>query len=218
MTPPLPTEPYLAQSARWPRAGRHLLAHFDEQTVIVYQAYKPVIARYALEHRVFGGPEFSFSRMTWIKPNFLWMMFRSGWGTKPDQEMTLAIRLRRAFFDSLLLEAVPSSNASGSFGSEDEWRRAVAASSVRLQWDPDHDPRGNPLERRAIQLGVRGDVARRFATSEVVEIIDMSPFVEAEREHARAGDDGELRTPLERVYRPELAGASERVGLDEGVP
>src|SRR5262245_58806343 len=25
--------------------------------------------------------------MSWIKLNFLWMMFRSGWGTKPDQEV-----------------------------------------------------------------------------------------------------------------------------------
>jgi hypothetical protein len=87
---PLPTEAYLAQSARWPRTGRHILAHFDDETVIVYQANRPRIAEYALAHQVFGGPEFSFARMTWMKPNFLWMMFRSGWGQKPDQELRRA--------------------------------------------------------------------------------------------------------------------------------
>jgi len=25
------------------------------------------------------------NRMTWIKPNFLWMMYRSGWASKKNQ-------------------------------------------------------------------------------------------------------------------------------------
>ncbi|MFM7854759.1 MAG: DUF4291 family protein [Flammeovirgaceae bacterium] len=27
----------------------------------------------------------SLNRMTWMKPNFLWMMYRSGWATKHNQ-------------------------------------------------------------------------------------------------------------------------------------
>lgn len=46
--------------------------------------------------------------MSWIKPNFLWMMYRCGWGTKPDQKIVLAIRLRRTGFDELLAQTVPS--------------------------------------------------------------------------------------------------------------
>src|SRR4051794_29690087 len=46
--------------------------------------------------------------MSWVKPNFLWMMYRSGWGAKEGQEVTLALRLRRQFFDALLAQAVPS--------------------------------------------------------------------------------------------------------------
>lgn len=76
---PLPTESYRDQAAIWPKAGRHVLARFDADTVVVYQAYRPAIGRYAVEHGHFGG-DFSFSRMSWVKPNFLWMMFRSGWG------------------------------------------------------------------------------------------------------------------------------------------
>ena len=82
----LRTEPYVAQTERWPKSGRHILAQFDDASVVVYQAYRPSIGRHAAEHGYFGG-DFSLSRMSWIKPNFLWMMYRSGWGTKEGQEV-----------------------------------------------------------------------------------------------------------------------------------
>jgi hypothetical protein len=63
------------------------------------------------------------------------------------------------------------------YGSEAEWRSALADSSVRLQWDSDHDPSGAKVERRAIQLGLRGDVLARYAREWVVRIEDVSPFV-----------------------------------------
>src|SRR3954463_12412875 len=98
---------YIDQQHHWPRTGRHILAQFDATTIVVYQAYRPSIARFAVEHQQFGG-EFSFSRMSWIKPNFLWMMYRAGWATKEGQEHILAVRLRRTFFDGLLRQVVPS--------------------------------------------------------------------------------------------------------------
>jgi hypothetical protein len=150
----LVTEPYLAQVGRWPRTGRHILAQFDAETVVVYQAYKPSIGRFAAEHGSFGG-EFSFTRMSWIKPNFLWMMYRSGWGTKEGQEVTLAVTLRRTAFDAILAGAVHSTFVPEVYGSRSEWEQALARSAVRLQWDPDHSPTGAKLERRAIQLGLR---------------------------------------------------------------
>ena len=101
----LPTKPYLDQLAGWPPKGRHILAHYDPDTIIVYQAYRPEIGHFAIEHGIFGGA-FSYGRMSWIKPNFLWMMYRSGWGTKPGQEVILALRLSRRFFDNILAGAV----------------------------------------------------------------------------------------------------------------
>src|ERR1700732_4440850 len=98
----LPTELYSEQAKRWPAQGGHILAHWDEDAIIVSQAYRPAIGRFALEYGHFGGEEFSYARMSWIKPNFLWMMYRSGWGTKDGQEVTLALRVRRPFFDGLL--------------------------------------------------------------------------------------------------------------------
>jgi hypothetical protein len=191
----LELESYAAQQAHWPAAGRHILAQFDDESVVVYQAYALEIGLYAAKHGRFG-PGFSFNRMSWIKPNFLWMMFRSGWGTKEGQEVTLAIRMQRAAFDAIIVAGVPTSFDPKRFASEDEWRRAGAAASVRLQWDPDHSPAGAPLERRAIQLGIRGKTLHQFATQWIHSIEDISPLVAAQRNRTIS----ELLVPRERVY------------------
>lgn len=206
------TEAYSEQVKVWPKQGRHILAQFDEATIIVYQAYRPSIGRFAVEHGQFGG-DFSFSRMSWIKPNFLWMMYRSGWGTKEGQEVTLALRLGREFFDSVLAAAVPSTWDTESFASKDEWSRAVSRSSVRLQWDPDHHPSGAKLERRAIQLGLRDEVLAAFGQRELVEVIDASEFVAEQRSLLASGGVSALVTPQERVYVPADPSLSARLRL-----
>ena len=209
----LDTEPYVGQVARWPRQGGHILAHHDAETIVVYQAYRPTIGTYAIEHGVFGG-EFSYARMSWIKPNFLWMMYRSGWGTKEGQEVVLGLRLRRPFFDGLLAQAVPSSFGASVLPSHDEWAAAVARSEVRLQWDPDHDPRGVPLPRRAIQLGLRGSVLEAFGNRELLEVIDMTGFVAMQRDILERAGVAHLRTPAERTYVPGDPSIAQRIGLD----
>lgn len=199
---PLPTSPYNDQRALWPAQGEHVLAHYDSDTIVVYQAFRESTGRYAVEHQCFGGPDYSFERMSWIKPNFLWMMYRSGWGTKPGQEMIVGLRICRSFFDRLLASAVTSSFDPTRHSSEAEWKVAVQSSEVRLQWDPDHLPDGSKCERRALQLGLRGSALRSLASApELVEVIDMSPFVAAQRTNAVA-DWTSLATPLERVYVP----------------
>ncbi len=208
----LPTEPYPAQAARWPASGRHILACYDAASVIVYQAYRPAIAAHAISAKAFGG-DFSFARMSWIKPNFLWMMYRSGWGTKENQEVVLALRLRRAFFDRLLNLAVPSTYDPRLYASEADWKSAVASSGVRLQWDPDHDPHGNPLERRAIQLGLRGAILEEFGKRELLEVIGMSAFVAEQRAALASGGPSALVLPAEHVYRPENPDTAGRLGL-----
>jgi Domain of unknown function (DUF4291) len=212
----LPTERYRDQVARWPSEGRHILAHYDAETIVVYQAYRPSIGDYAIRHRKFGV-DFSYTRMSWIKPNFLWMMYRSVWGTKEGQEITLGLRLRREFFDRILAQAVASSlNQSDQASQEewDEWKASLASSNVRLQWDPDHHPHGNALARRAIQLGLRGPVLEDFGRRELLDVIDMTAFVSEQRElMSRIGLD-ELRTPVERVYAPVDVAIVRRLKLD----
>jgi hypothetical protein len=205
------TEPYVEQNSTWPPSGRHILARFDAESIYVYQAFRPSIASYAVNHQRFGG-EFSYQRMSWIKPNFLWMMYRAGWAEKEGQERILAIRLPRVFFDELLRLAVPSSFDATRYKTHEAWQQAVATSDVRLQWDPDHDPASRPVERRAVQLGLRGAALRRFGEREVMSITDVTGFVGEQRMHA-SGDFGKLITPRERVYVPDPR-AAESVGID----
>ena len=197
--PPLPTASYVEQVNSWPETGRHVLAHFDDETIIVYQAYGPEIGRFAVENGYFGG-DFKFSRMSWIKPNFLWMMYRSNWGQSEGQEVVLAIRLKRRFFDSLMAQAVPSSFDATAFGSREDWTAAVARSDVRRQWDPDHLPSGGKCERRAIQLGLRGASLEVYGKREILQIIDMSGFVAEQRMNMADWKSGRLITPTEAVY------------------
>lgn len=202
----LRTERHATQTARWPATGRHILAQFDADSIVVYQAYRPAIGNFAATHGHFGG-EWSFERMSWIKPNFLWMMYRCGWAEKEGQEVVLAIWLARSLFDRILATAVPSSFDDRSHADRAAWQTAVKRSDVRLQWDPDHGPQGQPLARRAIQLGLRGDVLAEFAKP--LRIEDITPFV---REQRAARDRGELVTPEEHVY-PVPSEAAARLGV-----
>jgi hypothetical protein len=85
----LRTELYTKQRSNWP-LGKHVLAQFTDDAVLVYQAYNSEIGKYALEHKKFQGcSTFNTERMTWIKTSFLWMMYRSGWGKKSNQSTIL---------------------------------------------------------------------------------------------------------------------------------
>jgi hypothetical protein len=208
----LPTELYSAQAGRWPARGRCILAHFDSASIVVYQAYRRSIGEFAIRHGHLGGPDFNISRMSWIKPNFLWMMYRSGWGVKEKQEVTLGLRSSLTFFDSLLEQATPSAFDPDLFENHSSWQTAMKESDVRLHWDPDHSPTGALLPRRAIQLGLRGSVLKAFARREVLEVIDLTCFVESQRMFSTSENIEKLRTPVEHVYVPQGAAARRILG------
>lgn len=193
----LTVENYLEQKKRWPSSGKHILAQFNESTIVVYQAYRSSIGHAAANDGHFGGGGFSFDRMSWIKPNFLWMMYRSGWATKEGQEVTLAIGLRRSGFEEILERAVHSSFKREIYGEREQWQKQVKRSDVRLQWDPDHSPSSGKLERRAIQLGLRGETLRKYSDQWIDWIEDISDFVEKQRKNVGTS---QLLTPSERVY------------------
>lgn len=98
------------------------------------------------------------------------------------------------------------------YATSDEWSRAVGLSSVRLQWDPDHHPSGAKLDRRAIQLGLRGSILEAFGNAELLEVIDLSQFVAEQLSSLSRGVSG-LVTPRERVYTPADPAVSSRLGL-----
>ena len=68
-------------------------AEWDTEGVYFYQAYNNTIADYALVHQQLGGPNFNLTRMTWIKPSFAWVLYRSGYAKKHNQERILKIKL-----------------------------------------------------------------------------------------------------------------------------
>lgn len=202
---------YEEQRQIWPRSGRHILAQYDESSIVVYQAYRPEIGHFAARHGCFGGA-FSLDRMSWIKPNFLWMMYRCGWATKPDQEVVLAVRIRREAFDAILAAAVHSSFVAEVCSTQEQWKHALASSDVRLQWDPDHEPTGKPLDRRAIQLGLRGQTLRRYAQEWILGIEDITALVHEQRQNL--ANRTLLMTPRERVYPVCDPAVAARLGIE----
>ena len=97
-------------------------ARFDDSVIRVYQAFSPEVALPALVAGRFVPP-FKMSRMTWIKPSFNWMMYRSGFASKPGQEYVLGIDIRREGFEWALEHGVLSAFVPELHGSEKHWER-----------------------------------------------------------------------------------------------
>jgi hypothetical protein len=182
-------------------AEREIRADFDETSIVVYQAYSPAIAEAALAAQRFVPP-FLMNRMTWIKPSFLWMMERSGWAQKPDQERVLAIRISRAGWEEALSLAVLTDPDRRVYASPEAWREQIAAAPVRVQWDPERNLRGAALDNRSIQVGLSRDIVARYVEEWTQSIEDYTPLVRKLSALIREGSESQARPllPRERVY------------------
>ncbi|MDP9074388.1 MAG: DUF4291 domain-containing protein [Actinomycetota bacterium] len=152
---------------------RQVRAQFTERTITVYQAYPPQIAEPALAAGTFVPP-FKLDRMTWIKPSFLWMMYRSGWATKAGQERVLAVTVTRDGFEWALAHSCLSHYQPGIYTSEQQWADRKLVSPVRVQWDPERTLTLEPLHHRAIQIGLAEDAARRYLDEWIVGLTDVT--------------------------------------------
>lgn len=119
-------------------------ATFNDESIIVYQAYNKVIADAAIHAQTLDVPDFKQDRMTWIKPSFRWMLYRSGFARKYNQERILAIHLTRTGFEQALKWS----------GTREE------GASVRVQWDPERDMEFKPLKWRSIQIGLSQEAVK----------------------------------------------------------
>jgi hypothetical protein len=155
---------------------REIRAEYDEHTITVYQAYSPIIALPAISNNNFVSPPFKMARMTWIKPSFLWMMYRSGWATKEGQEHILKIKIKRAGFEWALQNSCLSHFSKNIYNSVEEWRTIKDNSPVRIQWDPERDVYLNPLKHRAIQIGLSGIAVEKYVNDWIVSIEDITSF------------------------------------------
>ena len=125
----------------------------------------------------------------------------------------LAIRLKREFFDKVLSLAVYSAYNQLLYKSHDDWKKAVSDSEVRLQWDPDHKPNGEREERRAIQLGLRGEILKEFSREAILNIYDITQFVNEQYSAIKNGSVDNLIMPLENVYLVNDEEVKKRIGL-----
>ncbi|QIH05495.1 MULTISPECIES: DUF4291 domain-containing protein [unclassified Pseudomonas] len=180
---------------------RQIRAVYDASTLRVYQAYSASIADAALAHGTFVSPPFKMERMTWIKPSFLWMMYRAGWGFKDaGQSRILAIDISREGFEWALAHSCPSHAEEGM--SKEQWLQLKDQSPVRIQWDPERDLHLRPQEHRAIQIGLGQEAVGLYVNQWIQRISDVTPLAHRIHERVLAGDLEEARRllPQEREY------------------
>jgi hypothetical protein len=180
---------------------RQIRASYTDKTITVYQAYPVEIARPALRAGRFVPP-FKIARMTWIKPSFLWMMYRCGWGRKPGQEHIFAIEITREGFEWALSRSSLSHFEAGTYATEQEWELRKNESPVRIQWDPERTLALGEKNYRSIQIGLSGESVTKYVNEWIVKLTDITPLaheIEA-LVQANKSDEAEARLPIEKPY------------------
>ncbi|MEM9723961.1 MAG: DUF4291 family protein [Pseudomonadota bacterium] len=165
------------EARAWVRSSAGSAA--DAEEIAVYQAYNNAIGQAAIDAQTLAVPGFGRKRMTWIKPSYLWMAYRCGWSTKPNQTTTLRIWLRAGAFAGLCQQAVASHFDRERYADRAAWDRAVETSHVRFQWDPERDAALQAIPgRRALQLGVRDEALQAYLEG-ITAIEDVSKEMRA---------------------------------------
>lgn len=180
---------------------RQVRAVYDANTIRVYQAYSDAIADSALDHGAFVSPPFKMERMTWIKPSFLWMMYRAGWGLKDaGQKRILAIDITREGFEWALVHSCLSHP--GKAMSEKDWQTLKNNAPVRIQWDPERDLLSRPLQYRAIQIGLSKEAVELYVRTWIYRIIDVTDVAHAIHNLVSRNQSDEARAllPAEQAY------------------
>ncbi|WP_326720972.1 DUF4291 domain-containing protein [Streptomyces sp. NBC_00243] len=180
---------------------RRIRALHTASTITVYQAYSPAIGLPAAREGRFPAM-WKRDRMTWIKPSFLWMMYRCGWGAKVGQETVLAVEISRDGFEWALRHSSLSSYVRGVHPDRATWQRQLKRAPARVQWDPERDLHLQALPYRSLQLGLAGEAVRRYADEWTVSIRDITPLAHEIHALVRSGDlDSAARLlPQERPY------------------
>lgn len=182
-------------------AHYEIRADYDAKSIVIYQAYPSVIALAALKQQHFVTP-FSFNRMTWIKPSFLWLMERSNWGQKSGQEYILAVRMTRSGWDEALSLGVLTHPEKGLYRNAEAWQAEFEKALVHIQWDPERSLRGTNLPYDSIQVGLTRNIIRRYVDEWIVAIEDYTPLVRKINDLLKKGEAEKARKflPKERVY------------------
>mmetsp|Transcript_4466 Transcript_4466/g.8582 ORF Transcript_4466/g.8582 Transcript_4466/m.8582 type:complete len:414 (+) Transcript_4466:71-1312(+) len=202
-------------------------AEWDGEGVYLYQAFSNAIADYAIAHHRLGGANFKTDRMTWVKPSFGWMLYRSDYGGldgrahSRDQARVLKVKISHSDLAQLLSGCACGDDDTGGGGG--------GGKKARVQWDPGRDlfepgsgaggkkePREMP-RRRAIQIGLSHEFSRKYVAS-ALSIEDVTGLAHAVgRAHRAKSKNKSLnaakaikeaitsllpRLPIERPYMP----------------
>jgi hypothetical protein len=179
---------------------RQVRAVYTPDTVTVYQAYNPELGSYAAANGRFPDT-YNRGRMTWIKPSFLWMMYRSGWARKHRQERVLAIEISRSGFEWALANAALSHYQPDVHTSRQAWAASLRR-PVRVQWDPERSLTMRPLEYRSLQVGLSGEAVDRYVDSWIAGITDVTELAHSMHRIVQSGslDEAAALLPKEQPY------------------
>ena len=86
------------------------------------------------------------------------------------------------------------------YDTKEVWKARLKTHKVRLQWDPDHNPKGAKLERKAIQLGLRDGILHKFNNEWIRKITDITEFVKEQHQHSLTSIE-KLIVPVENILR-----------------
>ncbi|KAF2244206.1 ATP-dependent RNA helicase DHX8 [Trematosphaeria pertusa] len=193
---------------------RQIRAKHDENTVTVYQAYSAEIAIPAVKsQKLSASPSFSTTRMTWIKPSWAWMLYRSGYSYKDSRQThILALTLSRQTFVSLLRTAMVHGNEAHDGNANLGAERRIKKERVRVQWDPERTVRLGKLPYRSIQIGVPGGLVDEFMEG-IVRIEDVTE--KARKLKSVLDEDVKTKLGMEDLKRMELSPEETEVEIDD---
>jgi hypothetical protein len=141
------------------------------------------------------------------------MMYRCGWAEKENQENVIAIWIKKSDFETILDNAVYSSFQENIYPSREQWQSELGQKEVRLQWDPDHDPFGNKQERRAIQLGLKGNILKEFGEKMIHKIENITDFVKTQKQFVNKNKIENLLVPAETLYKTTKQTLNDKLGI-----
>jgi len=192
---------------------QEIRANYDQRSITLYQAYNKQIALPAIQNNRFEKP-FSFNRMTWIKPSYLWLMERSNWANKSNQEIIVGIKMKKVCFDKVLSLGVLTNPDKDIYSSGLEWEEQFKTAKIHIQWDPERTLRGGKLQERSIQVGISRYLIEEYNDYWIEEIVDLTPLTRKINQLRKSGKYKEAKRllPLEKTYSvsPEI---EKRIGI-----
>lgn len=181
------------------KSKKEIYACYDNKYIRLYMACSKEVAEEADKLGKFGEM-YNKNKMTWVNPSFLWIMERSHWGRKKNQERILAVDLLREGFDGLLEQAVLTSNESCVYKTAEEWEKAYEEADVYCQWDADKNVYGSSIDKMALQIGIKGRALNSFLDNYIVDLFDITPYVNKWKKKLDNYSLNEENLPKEKLY------------------